>query len=103
MTELDSGKKGKNSDVMTHNPSDTQSLTDEHCMIALPRVKGFAIKSKDWYKFNVVDVSDATWNDHVLGNLVLAKAEKEMLLALISHTARSEDEGFDDFLEGKGT
>ncbi|KAI1379950.1 P-loop containing nucleoside triphosphate hydrolase protein [Hypoxylon crocopeplum] len=81
---------------------DSVALSEEQCMLAPPKVKGFAISSKAWYKFNVNDISPVVWNDRFLGNLVIPEQEKEMLLALVTHAAEGKIGGFDDFLEGKG-
>ncbi|KAI1444641.1 P-loop containing nucleoside triphosphate hydrolase protein [Annulohypoxylon stygium] len=106
---LDSKRKGKalvntlltrdrNSDVsQTQDP-----LTEDEYMLTRPRVAGFAISGKGWYKFNVTDISPVAWNDNLLQNLVIQNQEKEMLLALVSQTMESGDEGFDDFFKGKG-
>ncbi|XDG01819.1 hypothetical protein ABKA04_001434 [Annulohypoxylon sp. FPYF3050] len=106
---LDSKRKGKtpvntlltrdrNSDVsQTQDP-----LTEDEYMLTRPRVAGFAISGKEWYKFNVTDISPVAWNDNLLQNLVIQNQEKEMLLALVSQTMESGDEGFDDFFKGKG-
>lgn len=71
-------------------------------MLAVPRVKGFALSMKKWFEFTVSDITPVTWNEKLLGNLVIPDEEKQLLLALVAHTAKEEDGGFDDFIEGKG-
>ena len=71
-------------------------------MLAVPRVRGFALNSKEWFKFAVSDITPIVWNEKLLGNLVIQEQEKRLLLALVAHTVKQEDEGFDDFIEGKG-
>lgn len=57
---------------------------------------------KKWFEFAVSDITPITWNEKLLGNLVIPDEEKQLLLALVAHTAKEEDGGFDDFIEGKG-
>lgn len=52
--------------------------------------------------FDVDSITSISWNEKLLGNLVLQAEEKEMLLALIEENVDQEDGGFDDFFEGKG-
>ncbi|KAF5012012.1 hypothetical protein FDECE_1907 [Fusarium decemcellulare] len=81
---------------------ETATLTDDQCLLAVPQVRGFALKAKQWYKFAVNDITPVVWNEQLLGNLVIQEQEKRLLLALVSHTVKQKDEGFDDFVEGKG-
>lgn len=71
-------------------------------MLAVPRVKGFALSMKKWFEFAVSDITPITWNEKLLGNLVIPDEEKQLLLALVAYTAKEGDGGFDDFIEGKG-
>ncbi|KAJ4326671.1 hypothetical protein N0V84_002896 [Fusarium piperis] len=69
--------------------------------LEIPRVKGFALSMKKWFEFAVSDITPITWNEKLLGNLVIPDEEKQLLLALVAHTVKQEDGGFDDFIEGK--
>ncbi|RTE83351.1 hypothetical protein BHE90_002164 [Fusarium euwallaceae] len=87
----------------SHARSQQQTtLTEKQCMLAVPRAKGFALNMKKWFEFTVSDITPITWNEKLLGNLVIPDEEKQLLLALVAHTAKEEDGGFDDFIEGKG-
>lgn len=78
------------------------ALTEKQCMLAVPCVKGFALNMKKWFEFSVNDITPITWNEKLLGNLVIPDEEKQLLLALVAHTAKEDVGGFDDFIEGKG-
>ncbi|WAO93113.1 AAA domain-containing protein [Fusarium falciforme] len=108
LTELES-EEGKQGTHPPDSPSDSHTrsqqqtaLTEKQCMLAVPRVKGFALSMKKWFEFAVSDITPITWNEKLLGNLVIPDEEKQLLLALVAHTAKEEDGGFDDFIEGKG-
>ncbi|KAM6519911.1 hypothetical protein FALCPG4_013485 [Fusarium falciforme] len=108
LTELESEKGEQETDSPdapsgSHTRSQQQTvLTEKQCMLAVPRVKGFALSMKKWFEFVVSDITPVTWNEKLLGNLVIPDEEKQLLLALVAHTAKEEDGGFDDFIEGKG-
>jgi hypothetical protein len=71
-------------------------------IIAVPYVRGFALKSKAWHKFDINNISPVAWNEKLLGNLVIQEQEKRLLLALVRDQGSPEDEKFDDFIEDKG-
>ncbi|KAI1121089.1 P-loop containing nucleoside triphosphate hydrolase protein [Nemania abortiva] len=77
------------------------SPEDIQAILAVPKVKGFALDRKSWHKFSISNISSFTWNPEVFENLVLGAGEKTLLSALISH-ARTTGEEFDDFVQGKG-
>jgi DNA polymerase III delta prime subunit len=53
-----------------------------------------ALFSVDW-------VEDITWQSDVFDNLVLSTDHKELVLGFVE-CHRGADDGFDDFIEGKG-
>ncbi|KAI1274556.1 P-loop containing nucleoside triphosphate hydrolase protein [Xylaria sp. FL0933] len=77
------------------------SLKETEMMLTVPKIKGFALSSKTWHKFNISDISSFSWNQEAFENLVLDAGEKDLLSALISYD-RSNSNGFDDFVQGKG-
>ncbi|EEU42608.1 uncharacterized protein NECHADRAFT_47710 [Fusarium vanettenii 77-13-4] len=108
LTELES-EEGKQETDSANDPGGIHTrsqqktaLTEKQCMLAVPRVKGFALSMKKWFEFAVSDITPITWNEKLLGNLVIPDEEKQLLLALVAHTAKEGDGGFDDFIEGKG-
>ncbi|RSL78609.1 hypothetical protein CEP51_008064 [Fusarium floridanum] len=105
LTELESVEVGQETDSSRGSNTRSQqktTLTEKQCMLAVPRAKGFALNMKKWFEFAVSDITPITWNKKLLGNLVISDEEKQLLLALVAHTAKEEDGGFDDFIEGKG-
>ncbi|OJD38017.1 aaa family protein [Diplodia corticola] len=65
------------------------------------RIKGFDLRNNEWCEFDVDDVSDPTWNESALEQLVLPQAQKKLLLAF---TQRNELDlpDFDDVILDKG-
>ncbi|RMJ18365.1 hypothetical protein CDV36_001976 [Fusarium kuroshium] len=105
LTELESVEVEQETDSSRGSNTRSQqktTLTEKQCMLAVPRVKGFTLNMKKWFEFAVSDITPITWNKKLLGNLVIPDEEKQLLLALVAHTAKEEDGGFDDFIEGKG-
>lgn len=76
-------------------------LTDVEKMVAVPKVKGFALENKSWHEFNIQGLAPVSWNHDILDNLVLEAEEKRLLLALVSRHEICND-AFDDFVGGKG-
>jgi hypothetical protein len=50
----------------------------------------------------VSKLAEVEWNDRALDNLVLGKAEKKLITALLSSKQRQGHQMFDDFIQGKG-
>ncbi|OTA69212.1 P-loop containing nucleoside triphosphate hydrolase protein [Hypoxylon sp. EC38] len=80
---------------------DLRPLTDEECILAVPRVKGFDLRTKQWCYFNVVDLRKTSWSDSSYDNLVLPTDEKELLMGF-ANRERLREAGFDDFVKNKG-
>ncbi|KAK6087597.1 ATPase [Seiridium cupressi] len=57
---------------------DLRRLTDEHCLLATPWLKGFDMKSKDWCELRVDDLKQMLWNDEAFDKLVLPGGEKDL-------------------------
>ncbi|ROW15287.1 hypothetical protein VPNG_02998 [Cytospora leucostoma] len=83
--------------------SGRRGLTDEECLITVPRVNGFALETKEWCKFDLNSIHPMKWREQSFDNLVLDNKEKELLLA-VAQRNREEHHGyqFDDFVQGKG-
>ncbi|KAI0380663.1 P-loop containing nucleoside triphosphate hydrolase protein [Hypomontagnella monticulosa] len=80
---------------------DLRPMTDEECILAVPRVKGFDLRTKQWCQLNVDDLRETTWTDISYDNLVLPAGEKELLMGFAGKD-RLRDTGFDDFVKNKG-
>ncbi|KAI3572061.1 P-loop containing nucleoside triphosphate hydrolase protein [Fusarium oxysporum f. sp. albedinis] len=108
LSDLDGGEGEEAPDscsVVSNNYSSSQqpnSLSEADLIIAVPYVRGFALKSKAWHKFDINNISPVAWNEKLLGNLVIQEQEKRLLLALVRDQGSPEDEKFDDFIEDKG-
>ena len=54
-------------------------------------------------EFVVGDIGKITWNPSSFESLAISPAQKKVITALAkSHVSRDSDDGFDDFVEGKG-
>ncbi|KAM0810538.1 putative AAA+ ATPase domain-containing protein [Seiridium cardinale] len=80
---------------------DLRRLTDEHCLLATPWLKGFDMKSKDWCELRVDDLKQMLWNDEAFDKLVLPGGEKDLAWAFVENKSLSKA-GFDDFIPDKG-
>ncbi|KAI1392918.1 P-loop containing nucleoside triphosphate hydrolase protein [Hypoxylon trugodes] len=80
---------------------DLRPMTDEECILAVPRVKGFDLRTKQWCYFNVDELQETSWNDASYDNLVLPVDEKELLMSF-ADKERVREAGFDDFVKNKG-
>lgn len=80
---------------------DLQALTDEHCLLATPWMKGFDMKSKDWCELRVDELKGMVWNDEAFDKLVLPGGEKDLAWAFVENKSLSKTE-FDDFIPDKG-
>ncbi|KAJ4300797.1 hypothetical protein N0V90_002885 [Kalmusia sp. IMI 367209] len=74
-------------------------LTDDECILTVPRVRGFDLQGKEWCQVNVDDIRDPDWNDHPYDNLVLREEQKKLLMAFADNQIRKT--GFDDFVKHK--
>ncbi|KAK4190632.1 P-loop containing nucleoside triphosphate hydrolase protein [Podospora australis] len=103
------GEKPHSMDIADESKiaSVSPALDDFERMLAVPRVKGFALKTKQWCQFYISNISDITWSSNIVEKLVLGEDEKNLLLALLNPASKSASEAsvFDDFIskKGKGT
>lgn len=104
-----------------------RKLTDFECMLANPRLFGFAMESKVWCKsrttcrlclylrkltadliltlagtFNFHNLRHIKWNENALDKLVMRESEKRLLIALMPSSSQRNGEAFDDIIRGKG-
>ncbi|KAF4537722.1 AAA family ATPase [Lasiodiplodia theobromae] len=78
-----------------------QSLSDDQCLIAVTRVKGYDLKDNQWCEFNIDGIQDFEWNDGAFSRLVMPDCEKKILRAFAMRT-HLQTAGFDDFITKKG-
>ncbi len=100
-----------------------EDLTSEQLMLATPLLYGFSLSDKMWRKspanliqpshllthfstivaFKVESAKEIKWQEDAFNNLVLPSAQKSLIQALVqSHTVSQGENGFDDFIQGKG-
>ncbi|KAI0555989.1 P-loop containing nucleoside triphosphate hydrolase protein [Xylaria curta] len=77
-------------------------LTDEQCLLATPWVKGFDLKSKQWYELRVDELRPITWNDEAFDKLILPGDEKHLAWEFVEAKSLVQREEFDDFITDKG-
>ncbi|RSL61419.1 hypothetical protein CEP51_013638 [Fusarium floridanum] len=80
---------------------DLSPLTDEQCLLAVPRVRGFDLETKKWCQFNIDDIRDPEWDNRPFDNLVLSDDKRELLVAFTAYN-KSRESVFDDFVKRKG-
>lgn len=76
-------------------------LPDDELIYAVPVLKGYALKTKQWLEFFVDSISDIQWNTEAFDSLVLPADQKELILAFASSQVKYKDT-FDDVISGKG-
>ncbi|KAM5349424.1 hypothetical protein ACJ41O_005929 [Fusarium nematophilum] len=80
---------------------DLSPLTDLECLLAVPRVKGLDLSTKEWSEFNVDEIDEVEWNESPYNNLVLPEGEKDLIMAFTDRDPADADR-FDDFMAHKG-
>ncbi|KUJ21199.1 P-loop containing nucleoside triphosphate hydrolase protein [Mollisia scopiformis] len=77
------------------------AMTDEHCLLATPWVKGMDLKTKEWSQFLVDELEEIVWNEKAFDNLVLPEGEKELVWDFVESKNMS-NYAYDDFIPEKG-
>lgn len=76
-------------------------LTTKELLLAVPYVRGYAIKNKKWLIFFVDQVQPVTFSENAFSSLVLPPQTKDLIQAFVSSQVRYRDT-FDDVIAGKG-
>lgn len=76
-------------------------LTDEQCALANTMVRGFSFTEKKWFEFFVDKLSPAGWAPDCFDQLVLPRAQKDLVQALVANHVQQRN-SFDDIVKGKG-
>ncbi|RDW78394.1 p-loop containing nucleoside triphosphate hydrolase-25 [Coleophoma crateriformis] len=97
----DSEGYGSDNDLDTGKTRKRMPLSHDQLIYASPRLKGYALKTKQWLEFFVDSVSDIQWNNEAFESLVLPADQKELILAFASSQVKHKDT-FDDVISGKG-
>ncbi|KAM4060034.1 ATPase family associated with various cellular activities (AAA) domain-containing protein [Hirsutella rhossiliensis] len=88
-------------DKKSDRREDLTALTELQCILAVPRVKGFDLRAKEWCEFDVDDMEPVEWDTSPYDNLVLPEGEKDLIAAFADRRGLS-TQGFDDFIAHKG-
>lgn len=76
-------------------------LTTEELLLAVPYVRGYAIKTKKWLWFYVDQVEEIQFAQDAFASLVLPKEQKSLIRAFVESQVKYKDD-FDDIIAGKG-
>lgn len=90
-----------NENGTTANKVKHRSLTSKELLLAVPFVRGYALKNKKWFILFVDQIIPIKFSDNAFQSLVMAKEQKELILAVVESQVEHKDQ-FDDVIEGKG-
>ncbi|EXJ69450.1 uncharacterized protein A1O5_07486 [Cladophialophora psammophila CBS 110553] len=76
-------------------------LTTEELLLAVPYVRGYALKTKKWLWFYVDQVEEIKFAENAFASLVLPKEQKSLIRAFVESQVKYKDD-FDDVIAGKG-
>lgn len=76
-------------------------LTSEELLLAVPYVRGYAIKTKKWLWFYVDQIEEIKFAENAFSSLVLPSEEKMLIRAFVESQVKYKDD-FDDIIAGKG-
>ena len=76
-------------------------LTAKELLLAVPYVRGYAVKTKKWLWFYVDQVEEIKFADNAFASLVLPKEQKSLIRAFVESQVKYKDD-FDDVIAGKG-
>lgn len=78
-----------------------RALSTEELLIAVPYVRGYAIKTKKWLWFYVDQVEEIKFAENAFSSLVLPTEQKSLIRAFVESQVKYKDD-FDDVIAGKG-
>jgi hypothetical protein len=76
-------------------------LTSKELLIAVPYVRGYALKNKRWFILFVDQIIPIKFSDNAFQSLVLPNEQKDLILAFVESQVKHKND-FDDIIEGKG-
>ncbi|KAF2644520.1 P-loop containing nucleoside triphosphate hydrolase protein [Massarina eburnea CBS 473.64] len=76
-------------------------LSADQKLVCTPLLRGYSLKTKDWFNFFVNSVKDIEWQKDAFDRLVLPQNQKELILGF-TESQRKYSDTFDDVIEGKG-
>ena len=106
--ETDSSDFDSYSEVNVHTPSSNPAatqrrrpLTDRELSLAVPFVRGYALKNKHWFVLFLDQIVPIRFSGNAFSSLVLPEEQKRMILAFVTSQSLHKS-SFDDVIEGKG-
>lgn len=87
---------GSTGDRPKHRP-----LTSKELLLAVPYVRGYALKNKKWFILFVDQIIPIKFSDNAFQSLVMPDEKKDLILAFVESQVKHKNE-FDDIIEGKG-
>ena len=87
---------GSTGSRLKHRP-----LTSKELLLAVPYVRGYALKNKKWFILFVDQIIPIKFSDNAFQSLVMPNEKKDLILAFVESQVKHKNE-FDDIIEGKG-
>ena len=78
-----------------------RALTEKELLLAVPYVRGYAMKLKQWLWFFVDQIKAIQFAENAFASLVLPSEQKRLIRAFVETQAKHKD-SFDDIIAGKG-
>ena len=88
-------------DGATENRPKHRPLTSKELLLAVPYVRGYALKNKKWFILFLDQIIPIKFSDNAFQSLVLPNEQKDLILAFVESQVKHKHE-FDDIIEGKG-
>ena len=90
-----------NDDELAGSKPKHRSLTAKELLLAVPYVRGYALKNKKWFIMFVDQIAPIKFSDNAFASLVLPNEQKELIMAFVESQVKYKNT-FDDVIEGKG-
>ena len=88
-------------DGLTGDRPKHRPLTSRELLLAVPYVRGYALKNKKWFILFVDQIIPIKFSDNAFQSLVMPDEKKDLILAFVESQVKHKNE-FDDIIEGKG-
>jgi hypothetical protein len=88
-------------DGLTGDRPKHRPLTSKELLLAVPYVRGYALKNKKWFILFVDQIIPIKFSDNAFQSLVMPDEKKDLILAFVESQVKHKNE-FDDIIEGKG-
>lgn len=89
------------SDASAETKPKRRPLSEKELLLAVPYVRGYAIKAKTWFSLYVDQIAPIRFDENAFESLVLDAGHKNLIKACVD-TQRRYKNTFDDIITGKG-